>query len=285
MRGKTGFTLIELLVVIAIIAILAAILFPVFARAREAARKATCIQNARQLANALLQYTIEWGEKLPTAVFDDNDGCLGRYTDRCPRHGVPGGSDPEEGGHMWMMPDMTLVYVKNQRLYECPTLAPAGDYWLKLDDPASPTFPDPDNVAGLAWKALWSGSYGYACGHGLAVDNDSPFAVLLYAFGPNGVLRGGTGNDDPNMFFACSQNLGQIAFPADKVLTFCDSYGVHLGKDDAWIENHFLPPPWGYGDSDGSCVVAFVDGHATHMTFSFAQMLDIMLRENNPKFD
>jgi prepilin-type N-terminal cleavage/methylation domain-containing protein len=48
MRRSRGFTLIELLVVIAIIAILAAILFPVFARAREAARKATCISNVKQ---------------------------------------------------------------------------------------------------------------------------------------------------------------------------------------------------------------------------------------------
>ena len=53
---KRGFTLIELLVVIAIIAILAAILFPVFARARENARKSNCISNGRQLGTALMQY-------------------------------------------------------------------------------------------------------------------------------------------------------------------------------------------------------------------------------------
>jgi len=50
MRRQSGFTLIELLVVIAIIAILAAILFPVFARARENARKASCMSNVKQLA-------------------------------------------------------------------------------------------------------------------------------------------------------------------------------------------------------------------------------------------
>ena len=56
-RNRTGFTLIELLVVIAIIAILAAILFPVFAKAREQARKSACLSNCRQLGTALMMYT------------------------------------------------------------------------------------------------------------------------------------------------------------------------------------------------------------------------------------
>jgi prepilin-type N-terminal cleavage/methylation domain-containing protein len=56
-RSKRGFTLIELLVVIAIIAILAAILFPVFAQAREKARTASCGSNARQLGLAVRMYS------------------------------------------------------------------------------------------------------------------------------------------------------------------------------------------------------------------------------------
>jgi prepilin-type N-terminal cleavage/methylation domain-containing protein len=56
MRRHRGFTLIELLVVIAIIAILAAILFPVFARAREAARQSSCLNNHKQLSLAFRQY-------------------------------------------------------------------------------------------------------------------------------------------------------------------------------------------------------------------------------------
>src|SRR5579875_561507 len=60
-----AFTLIELLVVIAIIAILAAILFPVFAQAREKARQTTCISNEKQMGLGILQYTQDYDEQFP----------------------------------------------------------------------------------------------------------------------------------------------------------------------------------------------------------------------------
>src|SRR4051794_29698317 len=75
---KRGFTLIELLVVIAIIAILAAILFPVFAQAREAARKAACTSNLKQLGNAFMLYVQDYDETYPP--IDYNDGSGTRWT-------------------------------------------------------------------------------------------------------------------------------------------------------------------------------------------------------------
>jgi prepilin-type N-terminal cleavage/methylation domain-containing protein/prepilin-type processing-associated H-X9-DG protein len=63
---RSGFTLIELLVVIAIIAILAAILFPVFAQARESARKASCLSNSRQIGISLTMYIQDYDETLPS---------------------------------------------------------------------------------------------------------------------------------------------------------------------------------------------------------------------------
>ncbi len=67
-HANRGFTLIELLVVIAIIAILAAILFPVFARAREAARKASCQSNLKQIGLAIRMYTQDYDETMPFLV-------------------------------------------------------------------------------------------------------------------------------------------------------------------------------------------------------------------------
>jgi prepilin-type N-terminal cleavage/methylation domain-containing protein len=63
--GRSGFTLIELLVVIAIIAILAAILFPVFAQAREKARAASCLSNMKQIGTGLYQYLGDWDDTFP----------------------------------------------------------------------------------------------------------------------------------------------------------------------------------------------------------------------------
>ncbi|MEN6302369.1 MAG: DUF1559 domain-containing protein [Armatimonadia bacterium] len=65
---RRGFTLIELLVVIAIIAILAAILFPVFAKAREKARQSSCLSNVKQLGLAFQQYAQDYDERLPMYV-------------------------------------------------------------------------------------------------------------------------------------------------------------------------------------------------------------------------
>src|SRR5438034_665679 len=95
---STGFTLIELLVVIAIIAIIAAILFPVFAQAREAARKATCQSNLKQIGTGLLMYVQDYDEMLPLSG-GSGDGDLvhlllpytkqhyGQGIWKCPSHG------------------------------------------------------------------------------------------------------------------------------------------------------------------------------------------------------
>src|SRR3954447_724453 len=65
-RSRRGFTLIELLVVIAIIAILAAILFPVFAQAREKARQVGCLSNLKQMGTATMMYVQDYDETYPS---------------------------------------------------------------------------------------------------------------------------------------------------------------------------------------------------------------------------
>lgn len=74
---KRGFTLIELLVVIAIISIIAAIVFPVFAQARAAARKTVCMSNFKQIGTAMLMYSGDWDEKFARTQTSDNPGTPG----------------------------------------------------------------------------------------------------------------------------------------------------------------------------------------------------------------
>ena len=76
-RCRRAFTLIELLVVIAIIAVLAAILFPVFAQARAAARKTVCMSNFKQITTAMLMYCSDYDEKFARTQTSDNPGVPG----------------------------------------------------------------------------------------------------------------------------------------------------------------------------------------------------------------
>ena len=99
-KSKKAFTLIELLVVIAIIAILAAILFPVFGRARENARRSSCQSNLKQIGLGLAQYVQDYDERFP----------LGR--------GNPEFGAGEEWGR-WMV--RIQPYVKSVQIFKCPS--------------------------------------------------------------------------------------------------------------------------------------------------------------------
>jgi prepilin-type N-terminal cleavage/methylation domain-containing protein/prepilin-type processing-associated H-X9-DG protein len=106
---RRGFTLIELLVVIAIIAILAAILFPVFAQAREAARRTACVSNCKQIGTALNMYAEDYDENLPGMPFSTRTGN--------PYYAV--------GWSYGAWVPMVQPYIKNAGIFHCPS-APAG---------------------------------------------------------------------------------------------------------------------------------------------------------------
>ncbi|MEN6403754.1 MAG: prepilin-type N-terminal cleavage/methylation domain-containing protein [Armatimonadia bacterium] len=116
---RRGFTLIELLVVIAIIAILAAILFPVFARARVSARKSVCLSNLKQIGTATLMYCQDYDETFPACTPWPITAFDGRYGPRCVTW-------PNAPHFRQVMED----YVRNDDLWKCPLHASgAYDEW------------------------------------------------------------------------------------------------------------------------------------------------------------
>ena len=118
-RRNQAFTLIELLVVIAIIAILAAILFPVFAQAREKARQTACVSNAKQLCLAYIQYTQDYDEAAPIAFNESYSyGPLtAKYNTSTDPNGQPiGGATGAETG----IPYQMMPYIKSQAVFACP---------------------------------------------------------------------------------------------------------------------------------------------------------------------
>ena len=114
MQRKHGFTLIELLVVIAIIAILAAILFPVFAQAREKARQASCQSNLKQIGLAFKMYVQDYDEKWPQSS-----------PITCCSNGRLGSVGQDFGFNGWIS-NALRPYTKNQQIYICPSLNQNG---------------------------------------------------------------------------------------------------------------------------------------------------------------
>jgi prepilin-type N-terminal cleavage/methylation domain-containing protein len=116
-RERTAFTLIELLVVIAIIAILASILFPVFARARENARRASCQSNLKQIGLGIMQYTQDYDERIPNATGGGTGGAAmdggWTYFSTWPYDPDTQQFDPSRGS--------LYPYVKSTQIYICPS--------------------------------------------------------------------------------------------------------------------------------------------------------------------
>jgi prepilin-type N-terminal cleavage/methylation domain-containing protein/prepilin-type processing-associated H-X9-DG protein len=152
-KSHQGFTLIELLVVIAIIAILAAILFPVFARARENARRASCQSNLKQLGLAFMQYNQDYDGGFPNAyISDSTTPNMGRF------HST-----------LLFWPNLLYPYHKSVQVFACPSQSVGtntpyfGNYGVnELICPSEGTAPLKDSaITSVATKylAMDAGSY------------------------------------------------------------------------------------------------------------------------------
>jgi prepilin-type N-terminal cleavage/methylation domain-containing protein len=273
-RKRQGFTLIELLVVIAIIAILAAILFPVFARAREAARRANCLSNAKQIALAVIMYANDYDETMPAASAGcgNNNGAAhpvnGYIQSVC---GAAAGCLSDDqwdvcmGAGQWKIADMAAPYVKNDGVFVCPTvkgyISRGPAYGIdskaggKMDDSAD-RCDDQD------------GSYMWFCGHTTApqdtvttpwpcpivpctgviatLENQCAFsenalyAIMLIAK-VFGVVHPAAVSD---YYFACSNPMSRFADAGGVAVAICNSYGAHEGYDpDSSVVRCKIFPP------------------------------------------
>jgi len=134
-KFSKGFTLIELLVVIAIIAMLAAILFPVFAKAREKAKQSTCTNNLKQLSTALQMYS------------QDYDGYIALFIK----------------GQLWSQILYGCGYVKDVKVFYCPSLFPAGKNIAPANWGNTITTPNGDTSRYYAETyGIYCPSYGFA---------------------------------------------------------------------------------------------------------------------------
>jgi prepilin-type N-terminal cleavage/methylation domain-containing protein/prepilin-type processing-associated H-X9-DG protein len=239
-RTRQAFTLIELLVVIAIIAILAAILFPVFAQAREKARAITCISNMRQMSNAVAMFTQDHDEYLPKGFFNDQ---------------ADAGS-PWNQPWNWGWEEDLYPYLKSHGVYRCP-------------DDASNTIRQYPDSNGVDHPGNWCtnspeaadcfyASYRY----NIANQPDGPWtalklsgldqpaaAIVIAESMPAGgnwniISTGEALNDDG---YVCNNYVVNTAF---------DRHGAAASRTD----------PTKFGN--GSANYVFADGHAKSLTWS-----------------
>lgn len=168
-KFSKGFTLIELLVVIAIIAILAAILFPVFARARENARRASCMSNLKQVGLGIMQYTQDYDEHLPM-------------------YRVPASSTDLAARPLgWV--DAIQPYVKSIQLFQCPS-----------DSGATTDVPSTAGYSDYAYN-LWMGGWGptsKSSGMSLAQLTQPSVSVLALDYATGAATSYTMGNASPS---------------------------------------------------------------------------------------
>jgi prepilin-type N-terminal cleavage/methylation domain-containing protein/prepilin-type processing-associated H-X9-DG protein len=210
-QRRKGFTLIELLVVIAIIAILAAILFPVFAQAREKARSAACLSNCKQLGLALMMYAGDYDDTLPPAKIGNSPP----YRHVCAAAGEGYPLFPA----YWQ--DVVQPYLKNRAVLRCPSRPDRGYQPDKADKPVDG---NPDSLRfgyiGNYWAFVNNQSAAIVNGwhaHGRPLASIGEPASMIFVFE-------GFNNGCPEMRWAIGENLDCSVHNKGSVYIFADGH-------------------------------------------------------------
>ncbi|MBQ7257262.1 MAG: prepilin-type N-terminal cleavage/methylation domain-containing protein [Abditibacteriota bacterium] len=243
MINKKGFTLIELLVVIAIIAILAAILFPVFAQAREKARQSNCLSNCKQIGTALQLYVDDYEETMPKMcnTYDPRPStdypCWHFQTQ-------PWGLAGQAFWTTWM--DSIYPYVKNVSLFCCPSGSKGYKINTSWQNIGSFT------LAGYGMNNMLVGGQPYVASAGtgiaLAEINNTAETVFVCETLQNPSTFSSIGME-PVLISSIFEKSGGWGIPAKHNdgmnYTFCDGHakyfkrydGPGLGNYQAWISS------------------------------------------------
>ena len=275
---RRGFTLIELLVVIAIIAILAAMLFPVFARARESARKIQCLSNVKNIATAVQMYLTDYDRFPPgqhdTAMLEAMSAATGRdLCVRFPEAAMAWGANP-----FLRWPVILDEYVRNRDVWRCPSSQHgARSIWV------IPSYTSPwwryylDHVGewgpgcsygGPCWISFppgWGGSVTDTIAQKTAAGEDS--GAVQISIPPTHLTDRKTSEmTDPSWLVVCGDNVGQSAYFEQM---FTSLYGSNpcccwdLSEDEAcrfWNDVSYRKQ---FAPHMGGLNLGFADGHAS----------------------
>ena len=235
--ARKAFTLIELLVVIAIIAILAAILFPVFAQARERARMTSCLSNVKQIGLGILQYAQDYDERIP----------------------VVGLNGQARGPWMYQI----YPYVKSTQIFNCPSLGDVGfepnlaiaaknqtSYgwnWNLPNAPVSASFNPSNTAPGYALSALQNPSETIIIGdNGITNGTTIQPAFAMFSVDPSSIAAGTNlgGNagyyvkfrHQPTQSVSITYTGGNASLPIDgrAIFGFLDGHAKALGPGQAF---------------------------------------------------
>ncbi len=259
--GSRGFTLIELLVVIAIIAILAAILFPVFAQAREKARQITCASDERQIGLGVLQYMQDNDEHYPPCSY----------------------SYPGKALMCWT--DLIQPYEKNWGIFRCPdeSANPFG-MWPGIPARYQVASEDANGVPGNGWWE-WGGSYGMNSNYLTPIEalgGPQPANQMTYSMFGIPVSEGQVDEPSSTVFATDVKGLVGTGGATYAYAYYVESPAIYTvpiayatfcgwGADCFWDTPAYTSEPHTYTGMvsirhTGGTNVIFCDGHVKYMT-------------------
>jgi prepilin-type N-terminal cleavage/methylation domain-containing protein/prepilin-type processing-associated H-X9-DG protein len=246
-RGlRHGFTLVELLVVIAIIALLAALLFPVFAQARHAARRATCVSNLRQLGLAFLMYAGDYDDTLPEAGGDFDS----------PAAWIDYDSPDQRGG---IYPYLRQFSKAGATVYRCPNGLPDTSRYQSV----SSTYAMND------YLRPWHGTYPRGIPDaGLSLSQIEAPARTILLFEATQHPEGYTNRNGSPYFHSVDKATGrpvgvpQVYHHGGSNFLFCDGH-VRFYHPCATMTREKTPTPQRYLTETGDVVVGFSLGTAS----------------------